>query len=42
MLQLIKLLSAVEVLLAQRSGMPDYIYEDISSAIEMLQREILK
>jgi len=42
MLQLIKLLSVVEVLLVQRSGMPDYTYEEISSAIETLQREILK
>ena len=42
-LQIIKLLSAVESLsFADKHQMPDYLYEQIEKAMEVLEQEVLK
>jgi hypothetical protein len=42
-LALIKLLSAIESWsFADKHRMPDYLYEQINAAMEVLEREILK
>ena len=42
LLQLLRLLSALEsVMLVNKQTIPDYLYDDINRAVEILEREIL-
>ena len=42
LLQLLRLLSALEsVMLVNKQTIPDYLYDDINKAVEILEREIL-
>ena len=43
LLRILKLLSALECAgLMRDNKLPDYLYDDLSGCIEMLEREILK
>ena len=43
LLQLLRLLSALEsVMLVNKQTIPDYLYDDINRAVEILEREILE
>ena len=42
LLQLLRLLSALEsVMLVNKQTIPDYLYDDINRAVEIIEREIL-
>ena len=42
MLKILRLLSAMEsVMLVNKQTIPDYLYDDINRAVEILEREIL-
>ena len=42
MLKILRLLSAMEsVMLVNKQTIPDYLYDDINKAVEILEREIL-
>ena len=43
MLKILRLLSAMEsVMLVNKQTIPDYLYDDINKAVEILEREILE
>ena len=43
MLKILRLLSAMEsVMLVNKQTIPDYLYDDINRAVEILEREILE
>ena len=42
LLRIMRLLSALESIMLTKDRMPDYLHEDLTSIVEMLEREILK